>query len=211
MTPILYLHGFASGPTSSKAGFFRKGLERAGALVTVPDLADGDFEHLTITGQLDVIRRAAPQGAVSLVGSSLGGYLAALYAARHPEVERLVLLAPAFGFGRRWHERLGEAGMERWREAGTMDVYHYGLRGNCRLGYGLMADAARYEDEPEFRQPALIFHGAHDDVVPARYAEAFAARRGNVRLEIVDSGHDLLNVLDYLLPKVTAFLGPSAP
>jgi pimeloyl-ACP methyl ester carboxylesterase len=211
MTPILYLHGFASGPASSKAGFFREELERASAPVTVPDLADGDFEHLTITGQLDVIRRAAPQGAVSLIGSSLGGYLAALYAARHSEVERLVLLAPAFGFARRWQERLGVANMERWRETGSMDVYHYGLRRNCRLGYGLMADAARYEDQPEFGQPALIFHGAHDDVVPARYSEAFAAGRGNVRLEIVDSGHDLLNVLDYMLRRVAAFLRPPAP
>ena len=36
-----------------------------------------------------------------LMGSSLGGYLAALYAARHPSsVDRLILLAPAFRFSR---------------------------------------------------------------------------------------------------------------
>lgn len=206
MTPILYLHGFASGPSSSKAAFFHDGLERAGAHVTVPDLAEGDFEHLTISRQLDVIRRAAPDGPVSLIGSSMGGYLAALYAARHAEVERVVLLAPAFGFARRWPERLGAVQMREWRDTGAMEVYHYALRRNCRLSYLLMADAVQYEDEPPFRQPALIFHGVSDDVVPARYSEEFAEGRGNVRLEIVDSGHDLLNVLDYMLPKVTAFL-----
>jgi uncharacterized protein len=55
MTQILYLHGFASGPSSSKARFFRERLERAGASVEVPDLAAGDFEHLTITAQLAVV------------------------------------------------------------------------------------------------------------------------------------------------------------
>jgi pimeloyl-ACP methyl ester carboxylesterase len=207
MTPILYLHGFASGPSSSKARFFREGLERAGARVTVPDLADGDFEHLTISRQLEVIARAAPSGAVSLIGSSLGGYLAALYAARHREVERLVLLAPAFEFARRWPERLGEAQMRQWRDTGAMEVYHYALRRNCRLSYDLMADAAQYEDRPAFRQPALIFHGANDDVVRVRYSEAFAEGRENVRLEVLDAGHDLLNVLEYLLPRVVDFLG----
>ena len=57
MTRILYLHGFASGPQSSKARYFRSLLERAGARIDVPDLADGDFEHLTITSQLAMIDR----------------------------------------------------------------------------------------------------------------------------------------------------------
>jgi pimeloyl-ACP methyl ester carboxylesterase len=142
-----------------------------------------------------------------LIGSSLGGYLAALYAARHrEEVERLVLLAPAFEFARRWPERLGEAQMLQWRDTGAMEVYHYALRRSCRLSYDLMADAAQYEDQPAFRQPALIFHGANDDVVPVRYSEAFAAGRENVRLEVLDAGHDLLNVLEYMLPRVVDFL-----
>jgi pimeloyl-ACP methyl ester carboxylesterase len=207
MTPILYLHGFASGPASSKARYFQDHLERAGFAVTVPDLAEGDFEHLTITRQLTVIDRYAAGGPVHLIGSSMGGYLAALYAERHPEVSRLVLLAPAFEFIRRWPERLGAEGMEAWRRTGSIEVFHYGERRECRLGYWLIQDAAQYEDYPDFRQPALIFHGAHDDVVPPRVAREFAEGRDQVRLEILDSGHDLLNVLDYMLPRVVAFLG----
>jgi uncharacterized protein len=206
MTPVLYLHGFASGPSSSKARFFREHLEVAGFAVTVPDLAAGDFEHLTITSQLEVIARCAAGRPVHLVGSSMGGYLAALYAARHPEVARLVLLAPAFGFVRRWPERLGAAGMEEWRRTGAIQVYHYGAQRDCRLSYDLIADAAGYEDYPDCSQPALIFHGAHDDVAPAYESRTFAAERSSVRLEVVDSGHDLLNVLDSMLPKVREFL-----
>ena len=206
MTRIVYLHGFASSPASSKARYFRERLEAAGANVDVPDLAAGDFERLTITGQLAIVERAAAGEPVSLIGSSMGGYLAALYAARHPEVHRVVLLAPAFGFARRWAERLGAAQVESWRRSGAMDVFHYGQNRNCKLGYQLMADAERYEDYPDVSQPTLIFHGAQDDVVPARYSREFAATHPNATLEVVNSGHELLEVLDYMAPNVDGFL-----
>ena len=208
MTRILYLHGFASGPSSHKALFFRERLERAGARVDVLDLAAGDFERLTITSQLAVIERAAAGDPVSLAGSSMGGYLAALYAARHPEVPRVALLAPAFAFARLWAESLGAARVEQWRREGSMDVFHYGEGRERRLGYQLLEDAARYEDCPALLQPTIVFHGAHDDVVPPRSSQEFAASRPNVRLEILDSGHDLLNVLDYMAPRIAAFLLP---
>src|SRR3954447_26066995 len=173
MTRVVYLHGFASGTTSSKARYFRERLESASAMVDVPDLAAGDFEHLTISGQLAVLERVAGGGRVHLVGSSMGGYLAALYAARHPEGVRLVLMAPAFGFNRRWPEHLGAAEMERWRREDSLPVFHYGEERMRSVRYELIRDAARYEDFPDFQQPALIFHGSQDDVVPPRYSEEF--------------------------------------
>jgi pimeloyl-ACP methyl ester carboxylesterase len=210
VTRIVYLHGFASGPSSSKARFLRERLEAAGAQVAIPDLAAGDFEHLTISGQLDVVHAAAcPNGRpepVALVGSSMGGYLAALYAARHREVTRLVLLAPAFGFARRWPERLGEAVVEEWHRTGRMEFFHYAENRPRMVWYGLLEDARQFEDEPDFQQPALIFHGSHDDVVPAELSRRFAGRRPNVTLEILDSGHELLNVLEYMAPTIVSFL-----
>jgi pimeloyl-ACP methyl ester carboxylesterase len=206
MNRIIYLHGFASSPASSKARFFAERLRAAGALVDVPDLAAGDFERLTITGQLGVIARAAAGEPVALIGSSLGGYLAALYAARHPEASRVVLLAPAFGFARRWAERMGAAAVDIWRTTGAVEVFHYGDNRQRRLSYALLEDGSSYEDYSDFRQPALIFHGALDDVVPAQYSSEFAASHPNARLEVLDSGHDLLNVLEYMAPKVVQFL-----
>jgi pimeloyl-ACP methyl ester carboxylesterase len=206
MNRILYLHGFASSPLSGKARFFAGRLSAAGAQVDIPDLAAGDFEHLTISGQLRVIERAAAGDPVALIGSSMGAYLAALYAARHPEVCRLVLLAPAFGFARRWPERMGAAAVAAWRATGGVEVFHYGENRQRRLSCALLEDGSAYEDYPDFRQPALIFHGAQDDVVPVRYSEEFAATRPNTRLEILDSGHQLLNVLEYMAPIVTGFL-----
>ena len=206
MNRVLYLHGFASGPSSNKARFFRGRLEEAGVEVEVPDLAEGDFEHLTITGQLHTIERAARGKPVSLIGSSLGGYLAALYAARHEEVARVILLAPAFRFARRWAQRLGAQAVEDWRRKGTIDAFHYAEGRPVPLAYGLLNDAAQYEDYPDFRQPALIFHGGEDDIVPVRYSQEYAVSHPNVRLEILDSGHELLNMLEYMGTKVVEFL-----
>ena len=196
---FLYLHGFASGPSSKKAAFFRDRIHT----VEVPDLAAGDFEHLTITGQLKVIEELAAGEPVALIGSSMGGYLAALYAARHPEVAKVVLMAPAFGFVKRWSE---SPEGETWRKNGYLDVYHYGEKRNCKLSYGLVEDALQYEDFPDFRQPTLIFHGMHDSVVPPRLSSDFAASHPNARLHLLDSDHELLNVLDAIWQASGPFL-----
>lgn len=203
---VLYLHGFASGPQSKKAQYFRSQFAQIGIGLEIPDLVEGDFEGLTITGQLNVIERAAGGESISLIGSSLGGYLAALFAARHPEISRVVLLAPGFGFPRRWPERLGADAMAEWRRTGFLPVFHYGEKAERRVGYQLIEDGSRYEDYPEVTQPCLIYHGLRDDVVPASFSEIFAASRPNVELHLEDSGHELIDVLDSMWPRIRDFL-----
>ncbi len=116
MTRIVYLHGFASTPLSTKAQFFRRQFD--GADFEIPQLDQGDFDHLTVTGQLKVVDDAVHGDPVVLMGSSLGGYLAALYASRHPNVERLVLLAPAFEFPARWRQRFSGGELAEWERTG---------------------------------------------------------------------------------------------
>ena len=206
MNRIVYLHGFASGPGSGKARFLGQYLRSRGATVEIPDLAENDFAHLTLTRQLAVIDRAVRGEPVSLIGSSMGGYLAALYAAAHANIDRLVLLAPAFGFAHRWPERMGPQVIGEWRRTGWMDVYHYGLGRTVPLAVDLLEDGAQYPDFPHFTQPALIFHGANDTVVPSAFSTEFAAAHTNVRLEILNSGHELTDVLDYMAPAIAQFL-----
>src|SRR5579862_3520197 len=190
---LTYLHGFASGPMSSKAQFFRRHFAELGIDMQIPDLAEGNFEGLTLSGQLRVIEKVADGEAVWLMGSSMGGYLAALYAARHPEVTQLILLAPAFGFAKRWPLRLGADKVAEWRRTGWLPVYHYGEKRESRVGYDLLEDGSRYEAYPDVSQPVLIFHGHADDVVPVEYAREFAALHPQAVLREMDSGHDLLN------------------
>ena len=203
---FIYLHGFASGPASKKATYFRERFRERGVHLEIPDLAAGDFERLTLTRQLAVIEEAAGNGPLVLLGSSMGGYLAALYAARHAEVSRVVLLAPAFGFARRWPATLGEERLNEWRRSGWLPVYHYGDRRERRVSYKLLEDGLRYEDFPALTQPALIFHGHRDEVVPAAFAEEFAAGRPNVRLEILESDHELVDQLPYMWRETAVFL-----
>jgi len=196
--PVLYLHGFASGPESSKGAFFRRRFAELGVPVDLPDLAGGDFENLTITSQLEIAtRRIAELGPELVIGSSLGGYLAALYAARHPgRVPRLALLAPGFGFGRLWPASLGEEQLRLYRQRGWMEVWHYSRKQTCRLSYRLVEDSRRYEDFPEVRDPTLLVHGTRDQVVNPALSQDFARDRPNIALHLLDSDHQLVDVLE---------------
>jgi pimeloyl-ACP methyl ester carboxylesterase len=205
MTPIVYLHGFASSPQSSKAQFFRRKFAERGVAIRIPQLDEGNFEGLTISKQLGVIERAASGRPVNLIGSSLGGYLAALYAARHPEVEWLVLMAPAFQFPRRWRERFSAEELAEWKRRGSRPFFHYGYKENRPLGYQFVEDAVQYEDEPKFGQPTLVLHGTEDTVVPADASREFAQNHPNVTLRLVRSGHELTDVLDELWAETARF------
>jgi pimeloyl-ACP methyl ester carboxylesterase len=210
MSRIIYLHGFASGPSSKKARFFADRLAELGIGLEIPDLAQGDFGRLTVSGQLGVIEQSSRGGPVSLIGSSMGGYLAALYAARHAEVEKLVLLAPAFSFRTRWPETLGPGAMEEWKRTGVLQVFHYAEGRTMDLGYQLIEDASRYESYPDVQQPTLIFHGKNDTVVPADLSMVFARQHRRVKLRLLDSDHELLNVLDDIWIETEEFLFRSA-
>lgn len=202
---ILYLHGFASSPASRKARFFSEKLREHDVQVDVPDLAAGDFGHLTISRQLNALERLAAKPAV-LIGSSLGGYLAALYASRHPEIERLVLLAPAFDFYNLWRRELGPERMASWERKGWMPVFHYAEGREVPLSFEFMQDACRFDPFPAFAQPALVFHGNQDWVVPVESSVKFAEKNPNARLNRLDSGHELTDVLDTIWRQSELFL-----
>lgn len=206
MTKFIYLHGFASSPQSSKAQFFRKRFAEKGLTLEIPSLDGGDFTHLTITGQLQIIDNAVAGRPSILIGSSLGGYLAALYAARHANIEKLVLMAPAFQFPSRWRERYSPEELERWQREGAVPVFHYGYKHEVPLGYQFLEDSQDYEDEPEFAQPALVLHGSRDPVVRASISIGYAARHPNVTLRLFDSGHELTDVLEDLWAETASFL-----
>lgn len=172
----------------------------------VLDLTDGDFEHLTITGQMRVLERTARKEPVALIGSSMGGYLAALYASTHDEIRRLVLLAPAFRFLRRWTASLGPECIEEWKRQGRMNVFHYGENRLMPLSCNLLEDAAAYDEEPSFKQPALIFHGLRDDIVPAQYSEEYASKHENVTLRLLDSDHQLTDAVETIWFEAAPFL-----
>jgi pimeloyl-ACP methyl ester carboxylesterase len=208
---LLYLHGFASGPSSHKATVLAGRFAAAGVRMAIPDLTPGEdgFERSSPSSMLAVARAALAGGPPphAVIGSSLGGYLAALLASRDPSVERLVLLAPAFRLFERWRARLAPGQLEEWRRAG-LETMHFGSGRPRRIGWQFFEDASALPPFPEVRVPTLCIAGTRDETVPLADVEAFVARTPSARLVALDDGHDLAASLDRIHEEARAFLAP---
>lgn len=208
---LLYLHGFASGPSSHKARVLSERFAAIGVHLTVPDLTPGDdgFERSSPSSMLAVAERllAGAEPPHAVIGSSLGGYLAAVAASRDPSVERLVLLAPAFRLFERWRARLTPAELAEWRARG-LETMHYASSRRRRIGWQFFESAGAFPAFPEVRVPTLCIAGTRDETVPIADVEAFVARTPSARLVAVDDGHELAASLDRIFDEARAFLAP---
>ena len=236
---ILYLHGFASGPDSVKGRALEERFAELGVSFRCIDLTPGaeGFENSTpITMLVEAERQVAAARPRVLIGSSLGGYLAALVAARQREhrrapvgacprtrkrlfaeeagapggavtVERVVLLAPAFRFYERWRARVTPEEEERWRREG-LEVQHHATGRPRRLAWAFMADAAKLPAYPEVRLPSLCLTGRRDETVPLEDVERFAAATQGSKLVVLDDGHDLVASIGEIFQEAREFLRP---
>jgi pimeloyl-ACP methyl ester carboxylesterase len=207
---LLYLHGFASGPSSNKARHLARRFAEIGVELEVPDLTPGEdgFERSTPSSMRAVAeaRLAAVPPPHALVGSSLGGYLAAAIASASPAVERLVLLAPAFRLFERWEARLSAAEKEEWRTRG-LETMHFPSGRARRIGWAFHEDARGWPAFPEVRVPTLCIAGRRDEVVPLEDVERFVARTPTARLVVLDDAHELTASVDRIFEEARAFLG----
>ena len=138
-----------------------------------------------------------------LVGSSLGGLVAAFVAVRRPaDVHGLVLLAPALGFLHRMERRLDADGWLRSGDGVAFPVHRRVL------------DDARTLDEIELPSritvPLLLVHGSDDAVVPKALSQRFfaAVPAAKKQLWLVPHGDHRLNqpILE-ILRRMDALLG----
>lgn len=207
----LYLHGFASGPQSTKAQYLCDRFAEQGIAVQRPDLNQGDFFSLTLTRQIqqcEAILTQDPNPWI-IIGSSFGGLTAAWLGQRNLQVQSLVLLAPAFDFLAHWQQKLGEAALQEWQTNGSTEVYHYGERRSLPLSYQFWQDASQYSEAALTRPvPTLILHGVADEVIPLEASQAFADQRKHCRLRALQSDHALGDVLPLLWESISDFLSP---
>jgi hypothetical protein len=212
---VVYLHGFASSPASSKAQRFATGLAQHDVGFSCPDLNQPAFETLTTTRMLGAVEDALDavlDGPVALVGSSLGGFVAVHAAARQTRglVDRLVLLAPAFDFGGNRLRQLGESGIDEWRRDGSIEVFHYADGRPRRVGFALYADAAQYDAfAVRLSLPMLVFQGTRDASVTPASVEAWCRERPSADLRLVDDEHQLTDSMDLIWSESEQFLGLS--
>jgi len=206
---VLYLHGFASGPGSKKGVAVAARLAARGIAVDRLDLRVPSIERLRVSSMIEVTR-AAIEGPAILIGSSLGGLVAARVAEADPRVSALVLLAPALRFEARWRARLGDAGWDTWMRDGWHEFFDHQTGGQVRIDAGFAREAAALDQGwPDVRVLTTILHGVRDDVVPIAGSRTFAASRPHVRLIELDDDHELIATLPTVLAEIDAVVaGP---
>ncbi|HYZ88217.1 MAG TPA: YqiA/YcfP family alpha/beta fold hydrolase [Myxococcales bacterium] len=208
----VWLHGFASGPESTKGRFVRDRLAERGKRLEIPDLNQPAFRDLTVTRMVGAIDALLGGERAVLFGSSLGGYTAATWSAlRARRVASLILLAPAFDLARRWKTRTGEAELRRWRAKGESLFDHYALGRKEPLAISFLDDADRYDAFPLPDAPTLVLQGKRDDVVTPDLAREFVRRMRaadrDVQLVELDDGHELTADLPGLWNEIERHLG----
>jgi uncharacterized protein len=195
----IYLHGFASGPGSTKAIYIQEHFAKIGIKLQVPDLNQDDFAHLTVSRQIAQVVDLFPKDGtpVTLIGSSLGGWVSTIIAQDYSQVERLVLLAPAFDFLNHWLPKIGDRQLDFWKNTYYLPIYHHALKNLSPLHYNFLVDARRYPlSEIDRVLPTLIIHGINDDVIPVSASRDFGKQRHWVQLLEYPSDHQLTNVTD---------------
>ena len=203
----IYLHGFASGTGSTKARYIRQQFANIGIELQVPDLNQDDFTHLTVSRQIAQVVDLFPEkDPVTLIGSSLGGWVSTIIAQDYPQVEKLILLAPAFDFLNHWLPKIGDRQLNVWENTYYLPIYHHALKNLSPLHYNFVVDARRYPLAQIDRVlPTLIIHGISDDVIPISASREFAQDRYWVKLLEWESDHQLTNVSDLIWQEICDF------
>lgn len=207
---IIYLHGFASSPGSKKAAAFKKRFSQLSMPLIIPDLQEGNFETLTISSQVSVVEKIMSGRAgrrFAIIGSSMGGYLAALLAQSHASVTALYLMAPGFNFLERWRKTLLDLSPESSGLPEFIEVFHYGHNRNATISSGLFKDAERWERLSLTRElPTRIVHGLHDETVDISVSREFVKTRPWAVLAELDSDHSLASHIDWIVNDCLGFL-----
>lgn len=194
-----YFHGFRSSPSAKKGLHLRERLAAEGIDVLLPDLNQPDFARLSVgamLAHLDRLHEREGRPAWRIVGSSLGGWLAARWAELHPErVDRLVLLCPAFDLAHRWPRMMAPGDFDRWRREGEIETEDAAGQA-VRLHFGFYEEASRESQWPEVSCPVTVVHGTRDETVPVESSRRWVASQPGARLIEVDDAHDLLASLD---------------
>lgn len=205
---VVYLHGFASSPESSKALRIADALRPLSIETHIPDLNQPTFRDLTVTRMIAV---ANEDGPTVLIGSSLGAFVAVNAAARNPNVKGLVLLAPALDFGTDEDGKIGDVSIADWKAAGSCEIFHYAWERTERLDYTLYEDATRYDAFAlDLSMPILVFQGTRDTVVDPDVVRRWCATRPNVTLVELDDDHQLQASIDRISAETAAFVSAIA-
>lgn len=195
---VIVCHGMESNKNSEKLVSLGEALASRGILTLRFDFSyvgesTSKFEDITYSGECDDLRAAyalvrnRDPGKIAILGSSMGGTVALLFAAEEPEVAALVTVAAPVHPEQFPQRILTSTQIDEWRNQGF--TFYHGQRLNVSLLHDLekiniLRAAARVIC------PVLIIHGDADEVVPVREAHELHGCLTNSRRLLVLKGGD---------------------
>lgn len=190
---VILCHGMESNKDSDKLVLLSQELASRGLLALRFDFAcagaAGKFEEITYSGEVEDLQAAfafahdRDTERIAVLGSSMGGTVALLFAAQHTGVAAVVTIAAPVHPERFASRLLTPAQVQEWRETGY--TFYHGQRINVSL-----LDDLEKINVPEAAQkiscPVFILHGDRDEVVPVAEAhELYGCLPGSKRLSLL--------------------------
>lgn len=176
---VVFLHGFRSDMTGTKAGVVEEWCQRRNIAFTALDYrahgaSSGEFRDFTIGGALEDVLHVLDNithGPQVIIGSSMGGWLALLAARERPErIAGIIGIAAAPDFTERliWNG-LSEALRERMEEEGELRTPSAYDIGETIYTHSLILDGRKHlllDDDLPLSMPIRLLQGMNDDDVP---------------------------------------------
>jgi pimeloyl-ACP methyl ester carboxylesterase len=205
-------HGFLSGKNSTTNKTLTRMLTESGIATLRFDFfgqgdSDGPFEALTTTlavqqaeAALDLVT-ARGYGRIGLVGSSFGGLVAILTAARRSHIACLALKCPVVDFAEELRFTLGPDELARWKTTDTIpDII--GGQDRVRLQYEFYEDCLRqiaYGPAEQITMPTLIVQGEQDECVPLHQSKRLCDALGGTKKLVLlpDADHQFTRGEDF--------------
>ena len=205
-----YLHGFGSSPRTHKGVVLAQAMAARGATLVCPDLNAPSFAKLsTLKALARIDEMAAGTDRWCIMGSSMGGYLAARWAELNPaRVEKLILLCPGFELATRWPAIVGPVMMEKWRTEGALPFLDHGTGQMTPVHYAFYEEGRTLPARPVVPCETIIFHGRRDPTVPIEVSRSYANDHADrVTLVELDDVHELVASLPRIVPETLRFFG----
>lgn len=192
-------HGFLSGKDSTTNKTLTRLLDQQSIATFRFDFfgqgeSQGPFEDITTSLAVDQAMAAcnlvASKGfsSIGLMGSSFGGLVAILTAAKRRDIACLALKCPVVDFAEELRLQFGAAEMSRWHDSGTIPNIMGGTD-RIRLKYRFYDDSLQqiaYEPAGHISIPTLIVQGEQDECVPLHQSrQLYEALKGEKRLELL--------------------------
>jgi len=196
---ILYVHGLMSGKSGQKFNGLLESFERRDFVLFSFDSygigeSDGELAELTLSKRIDGVKSAlnilrqhekVEERRIRMVGSSFGGLASIFVAADEPNLQKLILIAPAVNLCYETPDELSEFRM---------------LAEDAR-GYDPLGEAER------ITVPTLLVAAEKDEVIPLEYQERLAERIQNCRFVVIKDATHRFDAEEHFSEMLSAVVG----